>query len=380
MRLTERGLDTLDVPAHRIDVRAGADACGYRGLVRQPLRSGERRGPVGGDDAAKGWGRWWTLGVVAIVLSAGVALVVTAPALGRRGTETARPAAARSAVARENRLPGTTSWRTPAASRSLVDAYTGQISVAPGKTIDLHVSTAPGVRYRVDVYRLGWYGGAGGRRIECTPGCAGSKPGAPQPTKTPDPVTGEIRLSWPVTDRLLVGRDWVSGYYQLDVVITEGEGAGTARHVPLVVRPPAGRRTAILAVAAVNTWQAYNDWGGRSLYGPADAPHTWVSFDRPFSETTQGMRDWELPAVRFLEREGYDLSYVTDVDLDRSPALLLQHRLVLVLGHDEYWTKTVRDAFEHGRDKGTNLAFLGANTGYWQIRYANQRRSIVEYC
>ena len=88
---------------------------------------------------------------------------------------------------------------------------------------------------------------------------------------------------------------------------------------------------------------------------------------------------WEFPLARFLERYGYDVSYTTDVDTDRNPAELLRHRLVMTAGHDEYWTKTIRDAFEAARARGINLAFMGANTGYWQMRYENGRRTIVEY-
>jgi hypothetical protein len=159
--------------------------------------------------------------------------------------------------------------------------------------------------------------------------------------------------------------------------------------VPFVVREPAGRSSAILVQAAVNTWQAYNRWGGRSLY----ANHTGVgddhvSFDRPYDQRGApryiGRRAnlpqaWELPLVRFLEQGGFDVSYTTDVDTDRDPTGLLRHRLVISAGHDEYWTKTMRDAFERARDAGVNLAFLGGNTAYWQMRYEDGSRTIVEY-
>jgi hypothetical protein len=80
-----------------------------------------------------------------------------------------------------------------------------------------------------------------------------------------------------------------------------------------------------------------------------------------------------------VEREGDDVSYATDGDVDRDPDLLLRHRLVLVAGHDEYWTKAMRDAYERARDRGTNLAFLGANAAYWQVRYENGGRTMVGY-
>ena len=98
----------------------------------------------------------------------------------------------------------------------------------------------------------------------------------------------------------------------------------------------------------VNTWQAYNPWGGKSLYpfNSSDlAPAVRVSLDRPLAFTAQGPFDWEYNLVRFLEREGYDLSYQTNIETDLRPESLLEHRLVIVAGHDEYWTKRTRDAF-----------------------------------
>jgi hypothetical protein len=106
---------------------------------------------------------------------------------------------------------------------------------------------------------------------------------------------------------------------------------------------------------------------------------THVSFNRPYDPTTQNLWDYELPLLHFLEQRGYDVSYTTDVDTDRDPGELLRHRLVIVAGHDEYWTKAMRDGFEQAQALGTNLAFLGANIGHWQIRYASDRRTIIEY-
>jgi hypothetical protein len=140
----------------------------------------------------------------------------------------------------------------------------------------------------------------------------------------------------------------------------------------------------VLVQAAVNTWQAYNRWGGFSLYKGPDGDSckglcTHVSFDRPYDPATPNLWDYEVPLVHFLEESGLDVSYTTDVDTDRDPSELLRHRLVVVAGHDEYWTKAMRDGFDDALATGTNLAFMGANSGYWQMRYADDRRTIVEY-
>lgn len=171
-------------------------------------------------------------------------------------------------------------------------------------------------------------------------------------------------------------------YYALLRVTSGGDDTGARGYVPFVVRDPPTRRSQIVVQVPVNTWQAYNPWGGKSLY-PFNStdlePAQRVSFDRPLAYTAQGPFDWEYNMVRFLEREGYDLSYQTDADTDLHPESLLQHRLVMVIGHDEYWTKRMRDAFDAARDAGTNLAFTNSNAAYWQVRYEDGGRTIVGY-
>lgn len=173
------------------------------------------------------------------------------------------PAAARAAnpVQVENALPGTTSWLYGRAAPGAVEGYASEVSVLPGDTLHFHVSTNPPQSYRIEVYRLGWYGGTGARLLACSPACSGAEVGAAQPIPAPD-ANGLVRADWPVTDVVPVGSDWVSGYDVAKIVLLTGDGAGTAATVPFIVRAPAGRRTPILVQAGVNTWQAYNPWGG----------------------------------------------------------------------------------------------------------------------
>lgn len=282
-------------------------------------------------------------------------------------------------VQAENALPGSGDWRTVPAPPHAIEGYASEISVAPGETLHLHVSTAPAARYRIEIYRLGWYAGSGGRLEACLPACNGDRPGEPQPVVSPA-SDGYLDAGWPVTDSIHVPPTWVSGYYLAVLRLASGR----AGWIPFVVRASASQASAILVVAAVNTWQAYNRWGGTSLYKDASGESckgvcTRVSFNRPYDPTTQNLWSFELPLARFLEQSGYDVSYLTDVDADRDPGEFLRHRLVVVAGHDEYWTKAIRDGFDRARALGTNLAFMGANTGYWQMRYADGRRAIVEY-
>ncbi len=294
--------------------------------------------------------------------------------------------AATNPVAAENSLPGSPSWGLVRATTA-IEGYAGATSVAPGETLDLHVAASQPARYRIDIYRLGWYRGLGGRRIGCVPSCDGDKAALRRPAPpVPDPATGLMRAGWPVTDSLVVSPLWVSGYYEARLVLTSGADPGGSYAIYFVVRESLLRATAILVQVPVNTWQAYNSWGGKSLYGfssDGGVAGNRVSFDRPYATGRPGNQasplEWEIEVARFLEREGYDVSYQTDVDTDRDPGSLLRHRLVVTVGHGEYWTKGERDAFDAARDEGTNLAFMGSNTAYWQVRYEDDRRTIVGY-
>jgi hypothetical protein len=253
------------------------------------------------------------------------------------------------------------------------------VSVLPGQKVHFHVSTAPAARYRIVLYRLGWYQGDGARIVACIPGCKSVRQGKARRQPHPAPRSGLTRAAWPVTDTYRFSRRAVSGYFLAKLELKSGRGRGEVTYAPLILRAPPSRHSTILVQAAVNTWQAYNGWGGKSLYSPPTSPANHVSFDRPYDPESSVPIVWEIGLLRFLERTGYDVSYTTDVDTDRNPGELGHHRLVISSGHDEYWSKGMRDAFEATRDKGTNLAFLGADIADWQIRYENNRRTIVEY-
>jgi hypothetical protein len=280
----------------------------------------------------------------------------------------------------ENAQPGTTAWQTPDADGPAIEGYASEVSAQPGDTLQFHVSTRPAAAYRVEIYRLGWYGGAGGRLLACIPADCTYRPGKQRPVGHPGDG-GIVQAGWPVTDEIDVPAGWTSGYLMVRFRLTSGQAATTY----VILREPPTHHSAILVQVPVNTWQAYNGWGGMSLYefGYANGQRAnHVSFDRPYAwhlEGGQGPLAWEIQTVRFLERAGYDVSYQTDVDTHRDPSSLLRHRLVIVNGHDEYWTKEIFDAFDAARNRGTNLAFMGANDAYWQVRYDDAERTIVSY-
>lgn len=283
----------------------------------------------------------------------------------------------------ENANPGDSYWTAALSDSSgspAIEGYAGATSVRPGGSLDLHVSTASANRYRIEISRLGWYGGLGGRRLGCLVGstldpmCTSDKNGT-SPAPAPALDTGEIDAGWRTTDRLTIPPDWTTGYYLAVFRITSGPSAGKTGFTPFIVQAPVGDRAAILVQVPSNTWQAYNTWGGEDLYTSPRAVK--VSFNRPYSYGF--LFDWEYPLIRYLERGGWDISYATDDDVDADPAALLDHKLDMTAGHDEYWTKAMRDGWEAARAAGVNLAFMGANTGYWQVRYEDGQRTMVSY-
>jgi hypothetical protein len=153
--------------------------------------------------------------------------------------------------------------------------------------------------------------------------------------------------------------------------------------VPITVRS-ARTAGAVVILNDNTTWQAYNAWGGYSLYqGPDGLPaHRGyvVSFDRPYDGNgAVRFLAFDQAAITLAERTGVPLAYETDVDIDQDPGLLAGARAVISLGHDEYYSQAMRTALLTARDAGTNLAFLGANAVYRHIRFADSGRVIICY-
>jgi hypothetical protein len=312
----------------------------------------------------------------------------------RRDTPTpTHPAARATAVARadapvarwvvdENARPGTRDWsisRTGATHE--IEGYADRVSAQAGDTATLYVSTTART-FHVEAYRMGWYGGLGGRLVWRS----AETPGARQAEPSVLPVVNTVEARWRPSLPVVVDGSWPQGQYLLKLVAS----TGAQRYVPLTVRDDASH-AAYLVQSSVATWQAYNLWGGYSLYlgGPPAHPSyarraRVVSFDRPYDH--DGSADFignELPLVSYVESKGLDVTYWTDVDLQRAPQLTLNHRALLTLGHDEYWSSTMRAGAELARGRGVNLAFLGANAVFRRVRFEpsslGENRHVVDY-
>jgi len=306
-------------------------------------------------------------------------------------------ATGRNPIVLENRLAGSAGWRIGEGGYRIANDVAGQIkaydsapSVEVGHPITFYASVRPAQRLRVDLYRLGWYSGSGGRLLYKGSWVRGIVQGR-CPT---DAMTGLTACRWQPTMTLRIPTSWVSGLYL--AVLTNIDGYQNA--VPFVVRDDASRAL-LLYVEPVTTYEAYNNWPhnhstGKSLYGyNSEGSETIsdrtaavkVSFDRPYADSGVGnLFAYDEPFAAWLERGGYDVTYATSVDLDEEgAALLVRHRAMITAGHDEYWTAAMRAAATVARDRGVSLAFFGANNVYWQARLessANGRPDRILVC
>ncbi len=262
-------------------------------------------------------------------------------------------------VAAENTLPGDPNLAlTRTGATGAIEGYTNTVAVLPGRSFTLYASTTA-ASFVVQAFRLGWYGGAGARLVWTSAAVGGTV----QPPPSITPVTHMVSADWsPTLTISTVG--WPAGSYVLRLDASNGD----QRYVPITVRSPSCAG-ALVVLNAVTTWQAYNTWGGYSLYtGPTGRGYV-VSFDRPYDKTGAGhLLDYEHPLIEVAESTGLPLCYETSIQLQTDPGILAGARGVLSLGHDEYWSATMRQAVRTAIDAGTNVAFFGANAIYRKIR------------
>lgn len=268
----------------------------------------------------------------------------------------------------ENAKAGSSEWRIGTAATE-IEGYASLASAAAGESIAFYVNTAAPT-FDVDVFRMGWYAGVGGRLVLALK----SIPGRVQTAPLID-VRGMVECQLEVSFELAISDDWCTGIY-LAKLTTGGVPQPLESYVTFVVRDDQ-TKAAFLFGASVSTYQAYNIWGGLSLYANLADVLDYslraraVSFDRPYEQDCGAgyFLKWEYSMLRWLERMGYDLTYATSLDLHRNASLLDRCSVYLSVGHDEYWSKEMRDQVEASRDTGLSLGFFGANAVYWQVRF-----------
>jgi len=290
-------------------------------------------------------------------------------------------AAADNPIVVENLQPGTGDWQIPWGTAAddttkQIKGYASAVSVNKGGNITFYVSVNTPQTYTIDVYRIGWYQGLGGRLMAH----AGPLSGIKQATCPTDATTGLIECRWTPSYTLTTQNSWTSGVYF--AILTNAQGYGN--YIVFTVRDD-NRVADLLYQQPVTTYQAYNNYPNDGLTGkslldyksrgantvtgsPAAAK---VSFDRPYANngSPDDFMAYEIEFVRWLEQKGYDVTYSTNIDTHTNGEKLLTHRGFLSVGYDAYYTKQMYDNVLAARDAGVNLGFFGANAVNWQARF-----------
>lgn len=264
-------------------------------------------------------------------------------------------------------------WMPNSIGPGPVEGWFDRPSATCGEAIGLHIS-GNGKPVKIQVFRMGYYGGAGARLIESTTVSDVSKYAAPKVTKGPQST---VTTDWPVAWSLKVGDASPPGQY----LIRLDDGGPDSNFVPITILDPQ-IKSEITFVSSVLTWQAYNQWGGYSLYKGPDSHRasraTVSSFNRPYDGDGSGQfRYMEYPILKIAESLGIDMNYITDIDLDRGIPSLHSTMSILFGGHGEYWTSNMRARVQAGVDSGINLVSLGGNAAYGRPRLQANEREIV---
>jgi len=270
----------------------------------------------------------------------------------------------------ENARPGDPAWEIRhLGSADAIMGYAGRASVLAGEPVPLFVSTTAR-SFRVLAFRMGWYAGDLARLIWKS----ASVPGRRQGTAIVEHPDNTVTTDWG-SSLTVPTHDWPEGSYLLRL---DAE-SGAQRYVPLTIRSAstAGR---VVMKNCVETWQAYNTWGGYDLYngpgGVADygSRSLAVSLDRPYDADGAFMfLTHERKLIALAERLGVPLAYETSMDMDADPGLLAGASALLSPGHDEYWSPPERAHVTAARNVGVNVAFLGANAMFRRTRLAGTR-------
>ncbi len=287
-------------------------------------------------------------------------------------------------IVAENRREGTTSWliKVPEKNcaypdhqfcrRPQIEGYCSKSSYAAGDTLNVFISTDPASSYTIDLYRMGYYNGKGGRLLKSV----GPLEGQPQTV----PVAGKnnlVECRRANAYQMTIPEDWISGVYLGKLTALKDSSQA---YIVLIIKDH--RSADAIFQCSDMTWQAYNRWPyWHAMYDEGQKP--WVntngariSFDRPyalyvnllpsdFNGLSNGSGEfllWEFPLAYWMEKEGYDVTYISGTDTHADAQGLLRSKAFLSVGHDEYWTPQMFENVKNARDKGGNLLFLCGNS------------------
>ena len=300
-----------------------------------------------------------------------------------------KPVIGQNPIITENALPGNppSEWEIYGEDWS-IQGFATELSVNKGSTVYFKIDVDPAISFTMKIYRVGYYQG-NGARLQAD---LGTIQGVAQPDPLYDPNIGLTDCSnWSVSAQWAVPSSAASGIYFAKMIRTDGG----QNHITFIVRDDAGN-SPILYKTSDGTWQAYNMYGDHSLYcGPISGNQgsfshaVKVSYQRPFVtrfvHCVGGYNEWfrnaEYPLIRWMERNGYNVSYTTQWDMSRNttPITPAMHKIIISGGHDEYWSAECRTAWETARNNGVHLCFMSGNEVYWKTRWEDDYKTLVCY-
>ena len=324
-------------------------------------------------------------------IEASTALAATGYLSGDGVFATETPAPSKNAIQIENEKEGTTDWmvrniRIDPKSKYRspdIEGFASHASISAGETLRLMVHSSTPGPVRFEVFRLGYYGGQGGRQV------ANLGPIACGPQPMPVPAENRLMVcDWNPAAELLIPADWLSGVY---VVKLTRAADGLQSYIIFIVKD--GRAADLVFQCSDHTWQAYNRWPSQfSLYDDGEDPWHWgnqsqVSYQRPYAKYCQildaplslGSGEyflWEFPFSFWLEEQGYDVTYISNTDTHASPTQAQRGKGFLSVGHDEYWTIEMFRNVQGAVESGTSVCFFSGNAVCGRVVWDEATRSI----
>ncbi|MCB0685149.1 MAG: hypothetical protein KDC53_01455, partial [Saprospiraceae bacterium] len=292
-------------------------------------------------------------------------------------------------ITEENKNEGTTDWQLTRVRvdgskyrTKLIEGYCSHQSISKGEKINFYVSTDPGRDFTLDIYRMGYYEGKGGRHMMNIGPLKGTSQAVPEKTSLPEQLR---ECNWTSSHSMVIPDDWLSGVYlgKLKTIPISGEDPYWESYIIFIVKDD--RQADVLFQCSDNTWQAYNRWPeNESLYTHpqgAHIPGVSVSFNRPYGMYCQIFEHplsmgsgefllWEYPLCFWLEKNGYDVTYGSNRDCINID-FIRRCFTFLSVGHDEYWDIEQYNAVKEAINMGTNVLWLSGNSVFMVSPFSN---------
>ncbi|MEH7384305.1 N,N-dimethylformamidase beta subunit family domain-containing protein [Bacillus sp. JJ1521] len=266
-------------------------------------------------------------------------------------------------------IPGV--WTIKKPGKNTLQGYTSKTSYIPGESIAFYIKSPSS--YQLEFYRMGYNNGKGAQHLTTISGR-----GASIQNSKSDPNT--MDANWTQSYQYQIPSNWSSGFYLVKIVSNDKMES----YIPFVIKDRQPNADFAVLIST-NTYQAYNNWGGKSLYGYNSSnkiPAIKISYNRPYNEENGAGQffSYEYNLIRWMEKKGYNLNYVTDTDIHQGYLANANIKSLIVAGHGEYWSKQMRDHIENKHMNGNmDIGVFSANVGYWQVRYENNDRLLVSY-